>query len=72
MNDKLTQAIEAQKAAEQALEQAKAVTRNAALEKYREAVDACRAAGIQPPAERRAQWQANARRGRGLAAKATE
>lgn len=49
MNDKLTQAIEAQKAAEQALEQAKAVTRNAALEKYREAVDACRAAGIQPP-----------------------
>lgn len=49
MNEKLMQALEAQKAAEAALELAKSTAREAAMEQFREALAACELAGVQLP-----------------------
>ena len=50
MNEKLMQAMEAQKNAQAALDVANEIVREAAVEHYREAVEALRAVGMAPPA----------------------
>lgn len=46
MNETMKRALDAQHAAEAALEAAKAATRDVAMQQYQEALDACEAAGV--------------------------